>query len=86
MLDFSVCEFQRGTPLWVVDAVYAVQITLGTLMCLLVVIRFARDSIQMYRATQRFELSRYMQILARDGLFYFLAYIFSSVPSFISPG
>ena len=75
VLDYSVCKLRSGTPLWVVDVIDIVQITLGALMCLLVLVRFVRHSYQMYRATKRFELSRYMNLLARDGLVYFLAYV-----------
>ena len=74
-LDLSVCVFESGTPIWVVNAVDIVQITLGVLMCLLVVIRFVRESLQLYKITKRFELGGYMNILTRDGLLYFLAYV-----------
>ena len=29
----------------------------------------------MYRATKRFEISRYLSLLTRDGMIYFLAYV-----------
>ena len=65
---------QNGFPIWP-EAVLAVQITLGALMCLLVAIQFVRQSLQMYRVTKRFELNRYMSLLTREGMFYFLAYV-----------
>ena len=74
-LDFSFCDFQFGVPPWVIAVVDAVQITLGALMCLLVIIRFVRESLQMYTVTRRFELSRYMNLLTRDGVFYFLGHV-----------
>lgn len=44
-------------------------------MCLLVGVQSIRQSLQIYRATKRFELGRYVSLLAREGLFYFLAYV-----------
>lgn len=58
----------------------AVLLSLSILLCLLVVIRFIRDSIQMYEATKRFELSHYMNLLTREGMLYFLAYVLTFSP------
>ena len=86
VLDFSFCVLQNGFPIWP-EAVTAIQITLGGLMCLLVAIQFIRQSLEMYKVTKRFELSRYMNLLAKEGMFYFLAYVhvspfhFSVLPS-----
>ena len=74
VLDFSFCMLQNGFPVWL-EAVTAVQITLGALMCLLVTIQFIRQSLHMYQVTKRFEPSRYMNLVAREGLLYFLAYV-----------
>lgn len=82
VLDFSVCEFRSGTPIWVVDAVDAVQITLSALMCLLVVTRFVRESLQVYKVTNQFKLGHYTNLLTKDSMLYFLAYVL--VLSFLS--
>lgn len=51
------------------------QIALGGLMCLLLAVRFVWEVLRMYRATKRFEPGRYMVLLAREGVFYFVAYV-----------
>ena len=81
VLDSSFCVAQYGSPIWP-EALGTVQITLGALMCLLVAIQFIRQSLQMYKVTKRFELSRYMNLLAREGMFYFLAYVHVSPSHF----
>ena len=53
-------------------------VALDTLICLLVVIRFARESLQMYKVSKQFQVSRYLSFLARDGIFYFLVYVSNS--------
>ena len=50
-------------------------VALDTLICLLVVIRFARESLQMYKVSKQFQVSRYLSLLVRDGMFYYLAYV-----------
>ena len=74
VLDFSFCVPQYGFPI-LTEALGAAQITLGALMCLLVAIQFVRQSLQMYKVARRFELNRYMNLLTREGMFYFLAYV-----------
>ena len=75
ILDFSFCEFEIRPPRSVIIVMGVVQITLGTLMCLLVIVRFIKESLQMYNVTRRFELNCYMNLLTRQGVFYFLAYV-----------
>ena len=59
----------------------AVQIALGTLMCLLIVIRFIKELLQVYRVVKKFHLNMYMKRLVREGMIYFLAYVHvSSTP------
>ncbi|KAH0835016.1 hypothetical protein J3R83DRAFT_10741 [Lanmaoa asiatica] len=49
------------------------QIAFGALMCLLVVIQFTKEALQMYKGGQGFRLNRYMVLLVREGIIYFLA-------------
>ena len=73
VLDHSVCEFLNVVSFSDILLRTAAQVILGTLMCLLAVIRFIRESLQMYRIAKRFEISRYLSLLTRDGILYFLA-------------
>ena len=74
VLDLSFCLPQFGSPFWA-DTVDTAQLALGVLMCLLVVIQFIRQSLQMYNATKQVHLSRYINLLVREGMFYFLVYV-----------
>ena len=72
--SFCVLQLELGSAIWP-EVLGAIQITLGALMTLLVAIQFIKQSLQMYRVTKQFELNRYMNLLAREGMFYFLAYV-----------
>ena len=61
------------------------QMTLGASMCLLVAIQFIKELLQMYKATKRFQLNRYMNLLAREGVSYFAAYVEVPTNPCISP-
>ena len=74
VLDFSFCVQQNTSPIWSL-LVNSAQITLGALICLLVVIQFIKEALQMYNATKHFHLNRYMNLLVREGMIYFLAYV-----------
>lgn len=63
------------------DAFVFVQCTLGIVMCVLVTAKLVRQSLQMYRATQKVQMNKYMSLLIKDGFVYFLAYVTLS-PSF----
>ena len=73
VLDFSFCVEQYGSPIFP-NIIGIVQITLGALMCLLVVIQFTKEAHQMYKATKHFRPNRYMKLLVREGIIYFLTY------------
>ena len=83
MLDYSFCVWGNFPPIWG-EIIDVVQIILGALMCLLVAVRFAKESVQMYTVTKQLRLNRYMNLLVRQGMLYFVAYVhvfsFSFVP------
>lgn len=74
VLDFRFCVIQPGLAMWL-EMAQIVQITLGATMCLLVAVQFIRESLQIYKVTKRFQVNRYMNLLAREGMIYFLAYV-----------
>ena len=82
-LDYSFCVWGNLPPIWG-EILDVVQIALGALMCPLVVVRFVKESIQMYTVTKRFYLNRYVNLLVRQGVIYFIACVhvfsFSFVP------
>ena len=77
LLDFSFCVGQTSSPIWTL-VVDSIGIALGALMCLLVVIRFIREALQTYKATKHFRLNRYMNLLVRESMIYFLVYVYVS--------
>ena len=75
VLRFSFCTQLETTLPISSDTIDFVQISLGALMCLLVVIQCAREALQMYKARRNFRMNRYMNLLVREGMIYFLAYV-----------
>lgn len=72
VLDFSYCVPQSGAIVWF-EIADVLQMTLGLSMCLLVAIRFIEESLRMYNATRQFQLNRYISLLVREGMIYFIA-------------
>lgn len=81
MFGFSFCMVQSDTLIWS-NVVDIIQITLGAVMCLLIAAQFIRESLQMYKATKQFQPNRYLNLLVREGMIYFLTYV--RVPSFLA--
>ena len=75
MLDVSYCVLQPSPTVLLEMAIVVVQMALGVSMCLLVAIQFLKESLQMYKVTKRFQLNRYMNLLAREGTIYSAAYV-----------
>lgn len=74
VLDFSFCAALYDPPI-LSSIINIVQITLGAPMCLLVVIQFFKEALQVYKATKRIRMNRYMNLLARESIIYFLVYV-----------
>ncbi|KAI9566851.1 hypothetical protein HD554DRAFT_2272914 [Boletus coccyginus] len=72
ILDFSFCMVDPTSFMWVkVNSV--IQMMNGAAVCILAIAQFVKQSLQMYRVTRRWELNRYMGLLVKQGIFYFLA-------------
>ncbi|KAF8558539.1 hypothetical protein OG21DRAFT_1481245 [Imleria badia] len=78
LLDITVCNIVYSTQTWN-NARTIIQFVLGTAMCILVTVKFVRDSLQTYRATRKWQLNIYMTPLIRDGLLYFLVTLLYSI-------
>ncbi|KAF8126812.1 hypothetical protein EV363DRAFT_1173603 [Boletus edulis] len=87
LLNLTICTFVVSTQTWNIAAA-TIQCILASVLCILVVVKFARNSVQMYQATRTWQLNRYISLLTRDGLFYFLATLFTSLVNeiFVSQG
>lgn len=71
LLSFTVCHLKFSTQRWN-NASTIVQCILAAVLYICVMVQFARESLQMYRATRNWRLNKYMSLLVRDGLLYFL--------------
>ena len=55
--------------------------THGATMCLLAIASFVSQSLQMHRVTKGWQLNQYMNLLAKQGILYFVGYVPTSVSS-----
>ena len=75
--DLSICTLTYITLAETSLVVLRIlQFILSTILFILVVIRFLQGTFQIYRATRKWELDKYISLLVRDGLLYFLAYVY----------
>ncbi|KAF8549538.1 hypothetical protein OG21DRAFT_1500343 [Imleria badia] len=72
ILSFSSCELQPAS-LIVPKLASILQITYAAAMCILAIVQFVRQSRQMYRVTKQWQFNRYMSLLVRQGILYFIA-------------
>ena len=72
-MSFCITNYS-GSIIWS-EVICAAQIILGVFMCLLIALEFTKQAIHMYTATKRLCLNRYMNLLVREGLVYFLVYV-----------
>ncbi|KAF8552029.1 hypothetical protein OG21DRAFT_1486496 [Imleria badia] len=70
-LDYPSCVV-LPTPVWLNEATI-LRITHGAAMGMLAIIQFVRQSLQMYRVTNQWQLNRYMNLLVKQGILYFFA-------------
>ena len=74
LLDITTCSAVLSTQTWN-TALAIIQFILGTAMCILVIAKFVRDLLQMHQATRKWHLNRYLSLLIREGIVYFLVYV-----------
>lgn len=77
VLDLSFCELGLYSLTW--DQVSEItQLVHAAVMCMLVIIQFTRQSLQMYTVTKQWRLNQFMNLLVMEGVLYFLMYVFIS--------
>jgi len=69
-ISFCASQLYSRKYVWGTIAVIS-QIAHGALLCTLVIIQFVRQSIQMYRSTQIWELNKYINLMVKQGIIYF---------------
>jgi len=70
ILDISACNstYNLPSPLW---TYLTPTFTMSAALLILPVIRTLKESIEIYKATRRWQPNRYMKLFVRDGIFYF---------------
>lgn len=64
-----------ASPIWSQISI-CLQMVHGAAVCTLAIIQCVRQSSQMYRATTRWQLNRYMGLFAQQGILYFISYVY----------
>ena len=81
LMDFSVCSTTASNIPFMLDVYEALpRFILGAMLLILAVTQTLKQSVNMYKATKRWQPNRYMQRLAKDGIIYFLVYVSASPP------
>ena len=75
VVNFTFCNDSPPVTLlgYLGDAVP--RFILSITLLILAVIQTLKHSVEMYRATKQWQPNRYMQLLVRDGILYFLLYV-----------
>ena len=68
--NVSYCKVGTSPVIWTYVTTIS-QITLGATMCILVIVQFMRQSLQMYSVNKQWQLNRYIKLLVREGILYF---------------
>jgi hypothetical protein len=77
VIGISFCKISLSdTPsLDVMWSISALRSVLGAMLLILAVISTLKQSIAWYKATKQWQPNHYMQLLVKDGVLYFLAYV-----------
>ncbi|KAG9315361.1 hypothetical protein JVU11DRAFT_4507 [Chiua virens] len=72
ILEYKYCAVQLKPRIWnrLTDIL---QIVFAAALCVLAVVQFVKQSLQMYRLTKQWQINRYMNLLVRQGVTYFFA-------------
>lgn len=80
IMDLSFCAAALAPSWKMVSSI--TQLIHAAVMCMLVIIQFIRQSVQMYKATKQWQLNRFVNLLVMEGVLYFFAYVL--ILSFLS--
>jgi len=77
-LNYIICLYTVSTQAWNKASAIA-QFVYGSILCSLMVGKFARDLLRSYEGTRKWHLNRYITLVVREGILYFLATFFNSL-------
>ncbi|KAF8136940.1 hypothetical protein EV363DRAFT_1315960 [Boletus edulis] len=80
--SFSFCNVSFNDPL-ALDIMLQIvpRLALAATLVILAVTQTLKRSVEMYRATKQWQLNRYMQLLVRDGIIYFVMNVLFQITS-----
>jgi hypothetical protein len=70
VFNITVCVVQPLST-WTRAAVIP-ELVLGVAMCTLLIVRFTREALQMYKTTKQLKVNRYINLFVKEGILYFL--------------
>ena len=77
VVDVAFCNISFiKAPSHLVFGFPLLRFVLGVMLLILVVISSLKQSVVLYRATRQWQPNRYVQLLVKDGILYFIAYVF----------
>lgn len=79
VLDLTVCAVRPTSTLNKAAAIP--ELVFATVLCTLLIIRFMRESFQMYKLTKQWRVNSYIDLFVKEGILYFIM----CVPTLILP-
>ena len=78
VLDFSFCNFSlTNASSHLLLGITALRIVLSVMLLVLAIFSTLKESVAVYKATKQWQPNHYMQLFAKDGIFYFIVYVLS---------
>ena len=76
MYGWSICDqsYNLPSPLW---SYQLSGFLFSALLLILALIQTLKQSIDMYKATKQWQPNRYMKLLIKDGIIYYVLYVIS---------
>jgi len=82
--DVKICVMGINDIAHVVTYAIVALLVIGTLLCILAVAKFVRQSLEMHKALKQWRSDRYTKLFVRESLLYFIANLILNVVSYIS--
>ena len=71
----NISTESSNAPYQLLWGLTALRIVLGAMLLILAIVSTLKESVAMYKATKQWQHNHYMQLFAKDGILYFLAYV-----------
>ena len=74
LYDWSICgeSYSVPSPLWSYELP---SFLFSALLLILALIQTLKQSVEMYKATKQWQPNRYVKLLVKDGIIYFVLYV-----------